>query len=134
MKTFSIECVVATQKGFIIGGDYLTAYVYEATKSQDCPYEKVNTLQVRTTFHALLQQNIIISLCVFRFKSSEHKDIKIKSMSMKLDDTRLGVLGSNNCIYTVNLETEVNEISLKEEHVFEAVSDPFHCDAVNSFD
>ena len=46
MKTFSIECVVATQKGFIIGGDYLTAYVYEATKNPDSPYEKTSVLQV----------------------------------------------------------------------------------------
>lgn len=51
-------------------------------------------------------------------------------MSMKLDDTKLSVLGSNNCIYTVSLENETNEIALKEETVFEAVSDSYHTDAV----
>lgn len=49
MKNWSIECVVATQKGFIIAGEYLTAHVYEARKDAHCPYAKTNTIQVN--FH-----------------------------------------------------------------------------------
>lgn len=51
-------------------------------------------------------------------------------MSIKPDDTKLAVLGSNNCIYTVGLENEVNDAPINEENTFEAVTDTYHTGAV----
>ena len=51
-------------------------------------------------------------------------------MSIKPDDTKLAVLGSNNCIYTVNLENQVNDLHSNEESTFEPVTDSYHTGAV----
>ena len=46
MKGFFIESVVAYGKGFMVGGDFMTIYIYEPSADSNICYDRTKVLSV----------------------------------------------------------------------------------------
>eukprot|EP00357_Protocruzia_adherens_P031581 CAMPEP_0115039386 /NCGR_PEP_ID=MMETSP0216-20121206/43998_1 /TAXON_ID=223996 /ORGANISM="Protocruzia adherens, Strain Boccale" /LENGTH=1374 /DNA_ID=CAMNT_0002420017 /DNA_START=19 /DNA_END=4143 /DNA_ORIENTATION=- len=111
---WGIECIVPWSKGFIVGGDNATLYIYERnTEDPKNPYQRVmRSLQVKTA-------------------NNNPIDAKIKGISISPSEDMIVCTLENNLMYQSLFQIDrIGEV----ENSFELVSYDFHSQAIKGLD
>jgi WD40 repeat protein len=117
MPGWSIECIKSFSKGFVIGGDNLTIYIFTQTEVAGViTFEKTKTLTIKAP-------NI------------ELKEVKIKNLCIDTElEDKIICVTNNRQMYRVKMKNEAKNPYGEKMTQFEPVSLPVHCNRITSMD